>query len=82
VKRFSGTAKDLARLMRARGYILVRANRHCVWEHPTSGARVTTAVSPSDRRALDNARTSIRKAEREAGARATQPEEPPNHLRR
>lgn len=45
----------------AAGFQLVRSKRHLIWRHP-SGAQVTTAATPSDHRALQQARSLFRRA--------------------
>ena len=54
--------KDFAKLAKEHGFVLKRQNTHSVWINPETGARVISAASPSDQRALKNFRSRLRKA--------------------
>ncbi len=43
--RVRGIPKNIAKLMDAYGFCLIRATNHLIWHHPT-GARVVTSVTP------------------------------------
>jgi len=47
-------SREIARVMAAYNYELVRAKRHQVWQHKHTGHRVITSATPSDHRALAN----------------------------
>lgn len=44
---------DVKKLCESHGFKLIRSKKHFVWKHP-SGVVLTTAKSPSDRRAFTN----------------------------
>jgi len=46
-------ASDVKKLCESHGFKLMREKKHFIWKHP-SGVVLTTARSPSDRRALTN----------------------------
>lgn len=50
---------QIERLMRSHGFVLVRKNKHFIWER--EGVRIVTASTPSDRRALLNIKAWIKK---------------------
>lgn len=54
--------KDFAKLAATYGFVLARRNKHCIWVNPKTGARVISASSPSDQRALRNFEHRLRKA--------------------
>lgn len=53
--------RALVALMHQHGYVLVRQNRHAVWRHPQTKRQVVTALTASDRRAMDNLRQFLRR---------------------
>ena len=53
--------KQLLLQAEALGFQLLRANRHAIWRHSESGRQVVTSVTPSDRRALQNALSTMRR---------------------
>ncbi len=59
------TQSTIRKLMKAEGFTLLRSARHLVWEGPT-GERVTTSVSPSDYRAVDNIKRDIKRVKKVA----------------
>lgn len=61
--------KELVALMESHGFYLVRKTRHMVWKRP-DGAMVTTSLTPSDRRALQNIERDIRHENRRLGVAA------------
>lgn len=52
--------KLMHRELKEAGAVLVRQSKHAVWRLP-NGAQVVTAVSPSDRKALQNMRAQIKR---------------------
>lgn len=46
--------KDITRLAAEFGFELRRQAKHLIWQHPITGAVVTTSRTPSDWRALRN----------------------------
>lgn len=58
--------KELVALMTRNGFVLVRKTRHMVWKRP-DGAMVTTSLTPSDRRALQNIERDIKAENRRLG---------------
>jgi hypothetical protein len=52
--------KQLTVEAEALGFQLLRANKHAVWKH-TSGQQVVTSVTPSCKRALQNAISNMRR---------------------
>jgi len=46
--------KDLKKLMKKNNFLLIRTNKHNVWEHSITGKKLTTAKTPSDIRTLKN----------------------------
>ena len=46
--------KDFTKLAKKYGFFLKRRSKHCIWEHPDTGARIVTGFSPSDQRSLKN----------------------------
>lgn len=53
--------REIATLMKANGFVLLRQNRHSVWMHPLLG-QVVTPVSPSDgARAVKNISSQIKR---------------------
>lgn len=51
----------IAPIMARYGFAEKRSGKHRIWKHP-SGAVVTTAATPSDRRALANIERDCRRA--------------------
>lgn len=52
--------QDVKKLVQGYGFKLIRQKKHFIWKHP-SGLVLTTAQSPSDRRALSNIDKRIRR---------------------
>ena len=44
------------------GFVLSRRKTHCIWIHPDTGARVVSAFSASDFRAVKNFESRLRQA--------------------
>ncbi len=42
------------RELQDQGWTIIRANAHIIWRHPDASSLLTTAFSPSDRRAEQN----------------------------
>ena len=55
-------ARDFAQVAKKYGFILARRTKHCVWIHPETGARVVSAFTTSDHRAVKNFESRLRKA--------------------
>lgn len=45
--------------MKHNGFVLIRTNKHNVWEHKTIKRKITTSVSPSDYNAIRNIKKDI-----------------------
>ena len=53
------TKKEISKLMKKNGFVLIRSNKHNVWEHTTIKRKITTSVSPSDHNAIRNIKKDI-----------------------
>jgi hypothetical protein len=53
------TKKEISNLMKHNGFVLIRTNKHNVWEHKTIKRKITTSVSPSDYNAIRNIKKDI-----------------------
>jgi hypothetical protein len=51
----------LKKLMKEKGFTLIRSGKHNIWRDKT-GLQIVTSVSPSDHRTLKNLEASIKKA--------------------
>ncbi|MEC8738211.1 MAG: type II toxin-antitoxin system HicA family toxin [Planctomycetota bacterium] len=54
--------RQFAKVARKYGFVLSRHKTHCIWVHPDTGARVVSASSTSDFRAVKNFESRLRKA--------------------
>jgi hypothetical protein len=58
-----GINRDLQNLMEQNGFVLIRKNKHLIWQRGPH--RITTALTPSDWRVLRNLKARIRRYDRE-----------------
>ncbi len=59
--------REINKLMRANDFVLIRSNRHKIWEKEGHGLRMSTSSTPSDRNALYSIKRDIRKINRTIG---------------
>jgi predicted RNA binding protein YcfA (HicA-like mRNA interferase family) len=60
--------RELVQLMRNNGFELHGTNKHLKFRNPDTGATIITANTPSDRRAIYNVRSVLRRACAQQGA--------------
>ena len=51
--------KELSKLMKKNGFVLIRSNKHLIWEHEIIGKKITTSSSPSCKNAMKNIKKDI-----------------------
>ena len=57
--------KQVNKLMKENGLVLIRSNKHLVWEHIDSGLKITTSKTPSSSKAIFGVRNNIRQLQRQ-----------------
>ena len=57
--------KQVYKLMKENGLVLIRSKKHLVWEHLDSGLKITTSKTSSDRNALFGVKRNIRQLQRQ-----------------
>ena len=57
--------KQVNKLMKENGLVLIRSKKHLVWEHLDSGLKITTSKTPSDSNALFSVKKNIRQLQRQ-----------------
>ena len=56
--------KEIYKLMKKNGLVLIREKRHLIWEHLDSGEIITTSKTPSSSNALFEIKRDIRRLHR------------------
>ena len=56
--------KQVYKLMKENGLVLIRSKKHLVWEHLDSGLKITTSKTSSDSNALFGVKRNIRQLQR------------------
>ena len=56
--------KQVNKLMKENGLVLIRSKKHLVWEHLDSGLKITTSKTSSDSYALFSVKKNIRQLQR------------------
>lgn len=57
--------KQVNKLMKENGLVLIRSKKHLVWEHLDSGLKITTSKTSSDSNALFSVKKNIRQLQRQ-----------------
>jgi hypothetical protein len=57
--------KQVYKLMKENGLVLIRSKKHLVWEHLDSGLKITTSKTSSDSNALFGVKRNIRQLQRQ-----------------
>jgi hypothetical protein len=57
--------KQVYKLMKENGLVLIRSKKHLVWEHLDSGLKITTSKTSSDSNALFGVIRNIRQLQRQ-----------------
>ena len=57
--------KQVNKLMKENGLVLIRSKKHLVWEHTDSGLKITTSKTSSDSNALFSVKKNIRQLQRQ-----------------
>lgn len=57
--------KQVYKLMKENGLVLIRSKKHLVWEHLDSGLKITTSKTSSDSNALFGIKRNIRQLQRQ-----------------
>ena len=57
--------KQVNKLMKENGLVLIRSKKHLVWEHLDSGLKITTSKTSSDSNALFSVQKNIRQLQRQ-----------------
>lgn len=57
--------KQIYKLMKENGLVLIRSKKHLVWEHLDSGLKITTSKTSSDSNALFGVKRNIRQLQRQ-----------------
>mgnify|MGYP001189469030 FL=1 len=57
--------KQVNKLMKENGLVLIRSKKHLVWEHLDSGLKITTSKTSSDANALFSVKKNIRQLQRQ-----------------
>jgi len=56
--------KQVKKIMKENGLVLIRSKKHLVWEHLDSGLKITTSKTSSDSNALFGVKRNIRQLQR------------------
>ena len=56
--------KEIYKLMKKNGLVLIRGKKHLIWEHLDSGEIITTSKTPSSSNALFEIKRDIRRLHR------------------
>ena len=56
--------KEIYKLMKKNGLVLIREKKHLIWEHLDSGEIITTSKTPSSSNALFEIKRDIRRLHR------------------
>jgi|TARA_B100001094_G_C17744901_1_gene582936 hypothetical protein len=57
--------KQVKKIMKENGLVLIRSKKHLVWEHLDSGLKITTSKTSSDSNALFGVKRNIRQLQRQ-----------------
>ena len=57
--------KQVKKIMKENGLVLIRSKKHLVWEHLDSGKKITTSKTSSDSNALFGVKRNIRQLQRQ-----------------
>lgn len=57
--------KQVNKLMKENGLVLIRSKKHLVWKHLDSGLKITTSKTSSDSNALFSVKKNIRQLQRQ-----------------
>ena len=57
--------KQVYKLMKENGLVLIRSKKHLVWEHLDSGLKITTSKTSSDSNAFFGVKRNIRQLQRQ-----------------
>jgi len=57
--------KQVNKLMKENGLVLIRSKKHLVWEHLDSGLKITTSKTSSDSNVLFSVKKNIRQLQRQ-----------------
>ena len=57
--------KQVKKIMKENGLVLIRSKKHLVWEHLDSGYKITTSKTSSDSNALFGVKRNIRQLQRQ-----------------
>jgi hypothetical protein len=57
--------KQVYKLMKENGLVLIRSKKHLVWEHLDSGLKITTSKTSSDSNELFGVKRNIRQLQRQ-----------------
>ena len=57
--------KQVKKIMKENGLVLIRSKKHLVWEHLNSGLKITTSKTSSDSNALFGVKKNIRQLQRQ-----------------
>ena len=57
--------KQVKKIMKENGLVLIRSKKHLVWEHLDSGLKITTSKTSSDSNALFGVKKNIRQLQRQ-----------------
>ena len=67
--------KQVYKLMKENGLVLIRSKKHLVWEHLDSGLKITTSKTSSDSNALFGVKRNIRQLQRQLAIQKVQEKE-------
>tara|TARA_B100001093_G_scaffold62671_1_gene52645 strand:+ start:3196 stop:3393 length:198 start_codon:yes stop_codon:yes gene_type:complete len=57
--------KQVNKLMKENGLVLIRSKKHLVWEHLDSGLKITTSKTSSDANVLFSVKKNIRQLQKQ-----------------
>ena len=57
--------KQVKKIMKENGLVLIRSKKHLVWEHLDSGLKITTSKTSSDANVLFSVKKNIRQLQKQ-----------------